>query len=189
MADEAEQPAPGDILIAEFNYIAQTAFQANEDRARVASFYLVSFGSFLAALFSTQIDFSNPQLVNLGFSGLFLALAVMGYLTLLQLASLRGAWFRSIAAMNQIKEYYFARHPGLDAAFAWKKGDVPHKFKPNSMGYYMIVQVAFLGGISLGGAVYFAILAFWQSFNIWPGILVGAVSIILQMYWYKRQMK
>jgi hypothetical protein len=42
------------ILAAEYNYAAQTAFQANEDRARVTSFYLVTVGSFLAAILSTQ---------------------------------------------------------------------------------------------------------------------------------------
>ena len=31
-----------DILIAEFNYIASTAFQANEDRARVSNYYLMT---------------------------------------------------------------------------------------------------------------------------------------------------
>jgi hypothetical protein len=36
----AENPNPGKILIAENHYIAQTVFQANEDRARVASFYM-----------------------------------------------------------------------------------------------------------------------------------------------------
>ena len=35
--------------------IADTANQANEDRARVASFYLIAVGSLLAALFSTQL--------------------------------------------------------------------------------------------------------------------------------------
>ena len=31
-----------EILIAEFNYIANTAFQANEDRARVSNYYLMT---------------------------------------------------------------------------------------------------------------------------------------------------
>ena len=32
-------------MAAEFDYIAQTAIQANEDRARVSSFYMVAVGS------------------------------------------------------------------------------------------------------------------------------------------------
>ena len=54
-------PFPGpDILQAEFNYIAQTAFQANEDRARVTTFYLVNLGGFVAALYSSQVA-NSPQ--------------------------------------------------------------------------------------------------------------------------------
>ncbi len=34
------------ILSAEFNYIANSAFQANEDRAKVTTLYLVTVGSF-----------------------------------------------------------------------------------------------------------------------------------------------
>jgi len=30
---------PNEILVAEFNYIASTAFQTNEDRARVSNYY------------------------------------------------------------------------------------------------------------------------------------------------------
>ena len=44
-----------ELLAAEYNYIAQTASQANEDRARVSSFYLVAVGSLVAGLLSTQL--------------------------------------------------------------------------------------------------------------------------------------
>ena len=37
------------VLTAEFEYVAQSAFQANEDRARVTNFYIVSVGSLVAA--------------------------------------------------------------------------------------------------------------------------------------------
>ena len=33
-----------ELLAAEYSYIAQTANQANEDRARVSSFYLLAVG-------------------------------------------------------------------------------------------------------------------------------------------------
>jgi len=45
---------PDDILTAEYEYIARTVFQANEDRSRVASFYFVSVGSIVAAILGTQ---------------------------------------------------------------------------------------------------------------------------------------
>ena len=45
---------PNTILQAEFEYIATTATQSNEDRAKVTSFYFVTVGSLLAAIFGAQ---------------------------------------------------------------------------------------------------------------------------------------
>jgi hypothetical protein len=104
MSDENPLPIEFDeLLAAEFDYIAQTAIQANEDRARVSSFYLIAVGSLLAALFSTQFfDPTSPsQTVNLMFSGLFALLMLLGASTVMQLARLRAAWHESALAMNQ----------------------------------------------------------------------------------------
>jgi hypothetical protein len=55
MPDSDPLPVEFDeLLAAEFNYIAQTAIQANEDRARVSSFYLIAVGSLVAAMFGAQ---------------------------------------------------------------------------------------------------------------------------------------
>jgi hypothetical protein len=57
-----------ELLASEYDYIAQTANQANEDRARVSSFYLIAVGSLLAALFGTQfftIDSPAPATVSI----------------------------------------------------------------------------------------------------------------------------
>ena len=45
-----------EILKAEYEYIAATVFQANEDRSRVASFYFVSVGSLVAAILSASFQ-------------------------------------------------------------------------------------------------------------------------------------
>jgi hypothetical protein len=185
----AEKLNPGEILIAEYNYVAQTVFQANEDRARVASFYVVSFGSFLAALVGAQFDKMNTQVVNLGFAGLFLALTVMGYLTLLQLARLRSAWFESIRAMNKVKDFYMSRFPDLEEAFDWRTDTLPVKFKTKSVGFYMIVQVALLGGVALGAAIYFGIMALFGSPWLLPGIVAGFIFFFLQIDLYRQMLK
>jgi len=39
-----------EIVVAEFEYIATTAFQANEDRARVSNYYLMTAGAAVAAI-------------------------------------------------------------------------------------------------------------------------------------------
>ncbi|MEO5887697.1 MAG: hypothetical protein ABIQ77_08545, partial [Anaerolineales bacterium] len=71
------KPPPLDfdeLLAAEYDYIAQTASQAHEDRARVSSFYLIAVGSLVAALFSTQLfePDSFTQTVKIMFGGLFI---------------------------------------------------------------------------------------------------------------------
>src|SRR5713101_2519844 len=85
-----------EILVAEFQYIAQTAFQANEDRARVSQFYFIYFGAFLAALFSSQLADLDSHQVYIGFVLVFLLITTFGGLTLLQLARLRQAWIESL---------------------------------------------------------------------------------------------
>src|SRR5512138_1387099 len=110
----------GELLAAEFDYIAQTALQANEDRARVSSFYLIAVGSLVAAMFGTQfLDWKSalPQTVNLMFSGLFLLLTLLGTSTIMQLARLRAAWYESMLAMNQLKDYMIHENKPLAKAF------------------------------------------------------------------------
>lgn len=52
MSPEREMPPldPGEMLQSEFTYISQTAFQANQDRARVTTFYLVNLAGLLAVV-------------------------------------------------------------------------------------------------------------------------------------------
>jgi hypothetical protein len=44
------------ILIAEFEYTAATAFQANEDRARVSHYYLMTSGAVVAAILGAKFE-------------------------------------------------------------------------------------------------------------------------------------
>ena len=103
MTEEKLPPVELDeLLAAEFNYIAQTATQAFEDRARISSFYLIAVGSLIAALFGTQLFDPDQftQSVKFMFSGLFLLLTLLGTSTVMQLAQLRSAWYESMKAMN-----------------------------------------------------------------------------------------
>ena len=81
MQKQKSQPIATDqFLTEEYEYIAQTAAQANEDRARVSSFYLIAVGSLIAAIFGTQFfdaDFFTRG-VKFIFSGIFLLLTLMG---------------------------------------------------------------------------------------------------------------
>jgi hypothetical protein len=109
-----------ELLAAEFDYIAQTAIQANEDRARVSSFYLIAVGSLVAAMFGTQ--YIDPKLfsmdANLMFSGLFALLTLLGTSTVMQLARLRSAWYESALAMNQLKDFMMSQNKTSTRHFA-----------------------------------------------------------------------
>jgi hypothetical protein len=185
--------SPDEILSAEFDYISSTAFQANEDRARVASFYLVTFGSFIAALLSAQLNIADNQAawVQWGFFGLFMALALMGLLTILQLARLRVAWFESVQAMNAIKEYYIEHFPELEKAIKWRSASrvMPARLKFNSVGFMLMVQVAILGGAAFGTGIFFVVRALADTTGTLLSILLGVVYFFALLEIYRQALK
>lgn len=178
-----------EILKAEYNYIATTVFQANEDRSRVASFYFVTVGSLVAAILGSIFSASDLKSVSLAFSGLFVVLTVLGALTLAQLARLRAAWHESAQAMNQIKEYYIRHNKEIEPAFKWRASTLPHTDKPNSIANLMAGEVTFLGAITAAAAMYF-LLVFLGSLAWWGWALVVATLVAgyisLWVLWYKR---
>jgi hypothetical protein len=182
-----------ELLAAEFDYIAQTAIQANEDRARVSSFYLIAVGSLVAAMFGTQ--YVDPELLsidaNLMFSGLFALLTLLGTSTVMQLARLRSAWYESALAMNQIKEFMVRQNHTLGQAFRWKTSTLPAKYKKDSVSYYQASEVALISGLMFGAAVFFlqrAILPIGPAQWIITTV-VGVSTIFAQLFIYQRSLK
>lgn len=182
MANHKPKLDADSILTAEFEYIQHTAFQATEDRARVASYYLVTVGSLVAGLLTAQFQ---SQALFLSFAALFLILALFGLLTVLQLARLRQSWYESVRAMNQIKEYYLQHTPELSGAFAWRSATLPNRYKPWSVGFMLALQVAALGAGALAAAVVFAGASFRFSVNL-PAGIAFVVYFILQITIYRR---
>ena len=197
MAQEPDSPPVeiDELLASEYDYIAQTANQANEDRARVSSFYLIAVGSLLAALFGTQfftIDSPAPTTVSVMFSGLFTLLTLMGISTIMQLARLRAAWYESMLAMNQLKDFMISQNPELNKAFRWKTSTLPSKYKLNSVSYYQAVEVALIGGLMFGAGIFFLQQAVVTEILLhhWViSIIVGALIVLLQLQIYKRALK
>jgi hypothetical protein len=194
MPDEKFPPVELDeLLAAEFNYIAQTANQANEDRARVSSFYLVAVGSLVAALFGTQLFDTETftQAVKLMFSGLFVLLTLLGTSTVMQLARLRSAWHESMLAMNQIKDFAMRQNPELAKAFRWKTSTLPPKYKISSLSYYQAVEVALIGGLMFGAAMFFLQQAFFTigTLNWIVCALLGGLAVYLQLVIYERSLR
>jgi hypothetical protein len=178
------------ILAAEYNYAAQTAFQANEDRARVTSFYLVTVGSFLAAILSTQFITTPGLLIYGGFSILFLLISLMGVITLLQLARLRLAWHESIQAMNQVKEFYIQHTPNypLGQAFRWRAESIPQKGKPNSISFFLAMEVSLLGALSFGATLVFLTSALGRT-QPWIALIAGLLFLAFQLFIYFRYLE
>jgi hypothetical protein len=182
-----------ELLAAEFNYIAQTAIQANEDRARVSSFYLIAVGSLVAAMFGAQyIDSTFLSIdVNVLFSGLFVLLTLMGTSTIMQLARLRSAWYESALAMNQLKDYMMRQNQTLTQAFRWTTGTLPSKHKKDSISYYQAIEVALISGLMFGAAIFFLLQATLSlgSFSLIPSAVLGIASVFVQLYIYRRVLK
>ncbi len=175
------------ILVAEYEYVAQTAFQAHEDRARVSTFYLVALGSFVAAIYSSDNGIGRGSDATWAFAFFFFVLVLAGALTLLQLIRLREAWFESVEAMNHIKEYYQKNVEKVDLkdAFLWNKGTMPSKYKRGSVSFFLALQVALLGGIVMGGVIYYVGLNFWW-YPLWQWIILGGVLYAVgQMLYYR----
>ncbi len=186
-----EKLNPDSIMVAELGYIARTAFQANEDRAKVTTVFILTVGTFLAALLSLQFDISTSQPFLVALAILFTVLSIYAMVTLLQLVRLRQAWHESILAMNQIKRFYVEHIPGdsLSEAFAWSGKTIPPKFKPWSISFLLAVQVTMLGAASLASAVLilgFALSGELHSWMWFIGLIVALIYFLdlLAIYWW-----
>lgn len=175
-----------DLLIAEYGYISESAFQANEDRARVSTYYVVTFGTLVAALFSLQVESADLDNIHRALTIVFLTLTLFGLSTLLQLARLRQAWTECACAMNKIKDYYVDRSDEgeLAEALRWREWTIPASYKPWSIAFMMAAQVALLGGVSLGACVYFMGLV-TRGWEWWPAIIVGVAYLLGQVWFYR----
>jgi len=179
---------PSTILVAEFQYIAQSAFQAHEDRARATTYYLAAVGSLVTGFVGSQFETLRQPAVCWGFAILFIVLSIVGLLTLLQLARLRTAWFEAIEAMNSIKEFYteaLGEVLDLGDAFEWTNDTAPPRVKPSSLSFLLALQVALLAGMTLGAAVIFAGLGYgrwWGGYAIFLGLAFTVSQLILYSY-------
>ena len=178
---------PENLFAAEYEYISNTVFQANEDRSRIASFYFVSVGSIVAAILGTQFATDNLKSVSPAFSVLFIFLTILGMLTIAQLARLRAAWHESVQAMNQLKEFYIEHNPDIQPAFKWRGTTIPPTDKPFSIANLIAFEVTLLGALTTAVAVYF-ILFTLGDIMLWGWALIiisFIIGIILQWWWYK----
>jgi ADP-ribose pyrophosphatase len=156
------------ILSQEFNYANVTAYQANEDRARIFSLYLTLVGVLATALgVAFQFGLQNtPQtraiFPAIAFLLVFLA-GALGSVFFLQLIHLRRAWRESVVTMNRIKEYYIRSLlpsiPDAVDAFRWRLSTIPTGERFGSVPFLICFTVAVLGSLSFGAAVVIGLMA------------------------------
>jgi ADP-ribose pyrophosphatase len=157
------------ILSQEFNYANVTAYQANEDRARIFSLYLTLVGVLATALgvaFQFVQGQSNAQTRALFPPIAFLLVLLSGALGsvfFLQIIHLRRAWRESVLTMNRIKEYYIrsllSAHSDIVDAFRWRLKTIPTGERFGSIPFLISFTVAVLGSLSYGAAVVIGQLA------------------------------
>jgi len=175
-------------ITAEFGYIANTAFQAHEDRARVSEFFLISFGTFLAALLSAKFSGLEQNLIFTIFSILLVMIALLGVATLAELTRLRLAWLESVTAMNGMKDEMLEFAPDLENFFRWKTDSIPPAYKPWSVGFIKALEVSVLSGLCLATAANFTrfILGGQEVSWILGALVLVASSFLLMMLFYRQ---
>ena len=174
---------PNEILSREFEYAAQTALQANEDRVRVFNYYLATAGTVIAAV--ALADTATPGQLTV-FALLFGGLALLGVLFALQLVKLRLSWTESIRAMCRIKEHYavHAGSPELASAFRWNAKSIPAPGKKWSVAFLMALTVMLLSSACAGAAVFAAGLAaggWWVAGSLIAGVAAFAAQVAAWM--------
>jgi hypothetical protein len=172
---------PNEILSREFEYAAQTAFQAHEDRVRVFNYYLATAGTLVATV--VVVDLTNSTNLLAVFSLLFAGLALLGFGSFLQLIKLRLAWTDSVRAMCQIKEYYIRMCDELEltGAFRWKMETIPSVGKKWTVAFLMGLTTALLSSACACGAVLLWGLAATGSPWSIQGALAGLSSLAAQL--------
>lgn len=164
------------MLLEEFNYAGVTAYQAQEDRARMFNLYLLLIGvlgSALAAIY--QIGGGLKAFAGELAIALLLVAGLMGVAFFTKLIRLRQAWRESVLAMSLVKEYYIREFsdsaPHAVHAFYWRLKTLPTGEKPTSTTAVVCATVATLGSFCIMGA---AVVAGIQWL---PGLLGPQPSI------------
>jgi hypothetical protein len=171
---------PNEVLSREFEYAAQTAFQAHEDRVRVFNYYLATMGTLIAA--AILVDLTNRMhLTVLGV--MFGGLTALGFMSLLKLAKLRLAWIDSVRAMCQIKEYYMrvCNEIELMGAFRWTTTTIPPAGKKWTVAFLMAATMALLNSACASGVLLVWGLATAGEIWVNRGVLAALLSLAGQL--------
>lgn len=174
---------PDAILTEEFEYAAETAYQAHEDRVQVFYQFLAAAATVLAAVFFVE-DYNPVHFSTL--SLLLFTFTVVGVFSLLKLARLRTAWRESVQAMCQIKDYYVTHgdDPNLEEAFLWTEDTIPAGVSSGTVAYYLALTVSFINSGTLVGALFIGSLAVWRGILAHLTIIPAVLAVVFVTAWY-----
>jgi hypothetical protein len=187
VADELKLE-PEEILELEFEYAQETAAQAQNDRTTVVNLYLLLVGGV------GSIGVALPQLgpasglnvPRLGYALLFAMLGIIGFFTVMKLVRLRQAWYDSVRAMSQIKDFYLGRFPDLQSAFHWKTETIPPPGKPWTITFILTLLVALIDCAAIAVAAHFAD-QFLSNADVF-GIFAAVLFFFWQIWFYFYQL-
>ncbi len=192
------------MLLEEFNYAGNTAYQAMEDRARLFNLYLVIIGvltSGLVAVYQLTVlkvlqAYTQPLTLLLLVVG-----GILGVVFFVQLIRLRQAHQDSIITMNMVKEYYLGRFqddsPNIGQVFNWRLAGMKAGERLGSVTFLICFTVAVLAGLAFAAAAFVGYLLYSGSVgaNILApesylpaggiGLGVLAVAVVFQVLYYR----
>ena len=122
-------------------------------------------------------------------------IAIIGLLTVLQLARLRSAWMASARAMKTIKEYYRKRCPDaqLEQAFTWTNKNLPSPSKRGSVAFLLALSVMLVdGGAVMASVVFLGVgvkqtrLVLWLLLGLFVGLVFIGIQLKLYLDWVSK---
>ncbi len=182
-----------DVLGWEFEYARTTASEAMQDRHSMINYYLLLVGisgSGVAAVLGKDIE--QRQISNLSAimgTVILWLLSSIGWFYFLIIIRLRQAWYDSVSAMNQIKDFYI-QHANLvephvlQRAFRWKTHGLPAPAKAWTVYFYAAILVGFVNSIAytLGSALVLISLSATPPGAWMPGVLVVVMGLGLFVF-------
>lgn len=184
------------ILIAEFEYLANAAQQANEDRAKVIQYYFISLGSLAGSVVSLrEVPQAYLPWAYGGVAIIFLVLTAFGIITVRQLISLRLAWLEYSLSMDKIKEHYIDRFPKADLppAIRLRASKLPLAYQRGSISHLLAIATFSLNALSLVIAAVFLQLAVFGCLQFGALTIAGlALAVLLfggQQIYYRMKLE
>jgi len=193
------------MLLEEYNYASVTAYQANEDRARMFNLYLLVVGvlaSGLGAIYQLG-DKVGPYSSTLALVLLTIT-GILGIAFFMKLVRLRQAFRESLLSMSTVKEYYIQHFrlqvPNVEQAFRWRLSTIVPGESFGTVTFVICATVALLGSLCFGAAAVVVYELFLQGNSVQLSVLpaglqpyllaavVTFVSLLLHVLYFRRNL-